>query len=396
MRFHRFSCLVALLFLSVLALGALALGATARGADVEKLIETVKQVDKYGEGHRNAVAAIRELQQAGPECLLTILGGMDNAAALPANWLRGAFEAIAERELKAGRNLSAGSLEAFVKDTSHGDRSRRLAYEWLSRIDATTPDRLLPMMLDDPSLELRYDAIARRLDEIEVQSAGPPQTALAAGYRELLTHARDLDQIKTITDKLKKTGEEVDLARHFGFVTRWKLIGPFDNSGGKGFAAVYPPEKTVEFDATYDGKTKPVQWIEFTTKDPYGLVDLNQALGKHMGAVAYAAGEFTSDRERSIELRMGCINACKIWLNGELLLEREVYHTGMEIDQYVGQGTLRRGRNLILVKVCQNEQTEDWAQSWQFQLRVCDGRGTAVPEADSTARPGGDVKSAVR
>jgi hypothetical protein len=75
---------------------------------------------------------------------------------------------------------------------------------------------------------------------------------------------------------------------------------------------------------------------------------------------------------------MGCINACKIWLNGELLLEREVYHTGMDIDQYVGKGKLKSGRNMILVKVCQNEQTEDWAQSWQFQLRVCDSRGTAV------------------
>jgi hypothetical protein len=304
---------------------------------------------------------------------------MDDAGPLAANWLRGAFESIAAREIKAGRQLPTNALESFVKDTDRGDRPRRLAYEWLAQLDATAPDRLLPGMLNDPSLELRYDAIARRLTEIDaLQSQGGSRDEIVERYRKALASARDLDQIKGIVEKLKKLEEQVDLARHFGFVMRWKLIGPFDNTAGKGFAAVYPPEKTADFAATHDGKSTSVRWIDFTTDDQYGLVDLNRALGKHTGAVAYAAAEFASDRERPIELRMGCINACKMWLNGKLLLEREVYHTGMEIDQYVGKGTLRRGRNLILVKVCQNEQTEDWAQNWQFQLRLCDRLGTAV------------------
>jgi hypothetical protein len=51
----------------------------------------------------------------------------------------------------------------------------------------------------------------------------------------------------------------------------------------------------------------------------------------------------------------------------------------MRMDQHVGQGTLKAGRNEILVKVCQNEQKEDWAQLWSFQLRVCDNLGGAVP-----------------
>jgi hypothetical protein len=108
------------------------------------------------------------------------------------------------------------------------------------------------------------------------------------------------------------------------------------------------------------------------------VVDLNKAIGKHMGAVAYAAVEFESDRRQPVDLRLSTPNASKLWLNGKLLLEREVYHTGFEIDQYVGRGELKRGKNLILVKICQNEQKEDWAQTWAFRLRVCDSRGTAV------------------
>ena len=65
-------------------------------------------------------------------------------------------------------------------------------------------------------------------------------------------------------------------------------------------------------------------------------------------------------------------------MNGELLTSNEVYHAGMELDQYRARARLRPGPNSILVKICQNEQTESWAQRWQFQLRVCDAQGTAV------------------
>ena len=58
--------------------------------------------------------------------------------------------------------------------------------------------------------------------------------------------------------------------------------------------------------------------------------------------------------------------------------EREVAII-MHIDQYTARGTLRKGRNEVLLKVCQNEQTEDWAQLWKFQARLCDATGAAVP-----------------
>ena len=94
--------------------------------------------------------------------------------------------------------------------------------------------------------------------------------------------------------------------------------------------------------------------------------------------MAYAYAEFLADRPRDAELRLGCITANKLWLNGELLTANNVYHSGTQIDQYVSRGRLRAGQNAILLKICQNDQTEPWAQNWQFQLRVCDPIGTAI------------------
>ncbi len=51
----------------------------------------------------------------------------------------------------------------------------------------------------------------------------------------------------------------------------------------------------------------------------------------------------------------------------------------MRLDQYAAKGTLKKGRNEILLKVCQNEQTEEYAQVWMFQARLSDATGVAVP-----------------
>jgi hypothetical protein len=62
----------------------------------------------------------------------------------------------------------------------------------------------------------------------------------------------------------------------------------------------------------------------------------------------------------------------------------------MELDQFRVQAHMKAGKNRILLKVCQNEQTEDWAQTWRFQLRVCDAAGTAVLPAGPHGGPASD------
>jgi len=179
---------------------------------------------------------------------------------------------------------------------------------------------------------------------------------------------------------LKGLGVDIDLTAHYGFVTRWLVAGPFDNHKGAGFHSVFPPEARVEANAVYVGKgKKEVRWQTHTTAEKLGAVDFNKIYGEQKGVVGYAYALVTATADRPVELRAASNNAVRIFLNGQEVYFREEYHHGMELDQHVGKGVLRTGRNEILVKVCQNEQTDDWARLWSFQLRICDAIGGAVP-----------------
>jgi hypothetical protein len=305
---------------------------------------------------------------------------MDDNNALVSNYLRTAVDAIAEKAVKGGQPLPKAELEKFIAQTKQPGVGRRLAYEWLVKIDKTAPDRLLPKMLQDPSHELRRDAVARVLKEARKLEEDNDSKGALAAYRKALTGACDKDQVERIVEGLDKQGVKVDVAAHFGFVKYWHLIAPFENRGNIGYNKVYPPEKGVDLSASYTGRDgKEMRWAPHTTTSPYGIVDLNKAIAKHKGVVAYAFAVIDSPKARPIEVRVGSITSLKISLNGKEVFAHDEYHHGMQLDQYTGRAMLKAGRNELLVKVCQNEQTEPWAQVWQFQLRLCDYVGAAVP-----------------
>jgi hypothetical protein len=360
-----------------------------RGLDAQ--LALLVAVEKEGEGNASAKKAWQKVVAANVEDLPQVLAAIDRAGPLAANWIVTASETILDRARKTGDPFPVAGLKAFVLDTMHAPRARRMAFEWLREADDPLASAMVPRFLHDPSPELRREAVAKLLDEAAEQKASHAQEeTLRQTYRKALSGACDLDQVKTVQAELAKLGEKVDLARHFGFLTSWKVIGPFDNRGSDGFDAVFPPEEEIDLAAVYQGKPREgedrkVEWRDTTTQDEFGIVDLNKTIGQENGVVGYAWTEFWSDDERPAELRLGRDNAAKIWLNGELIHEHRVYHSGVDMDQYLGRGTLTMGRNAILLKILQNEQKEDWAQGWGFQLRVCDSAGQAFLPGERAA-----------
>ncbi len=348
-------------------------------ADISAGIEKIRQAGPKNAGQQQAVAGWKEVSQADVEQLPQILAGMDGANRLATNWLRAAADTVASRAMQQGKPLPVKALQEFLKEDGHAPHARSTAYELIARADADAASTLAPTFLNDTSLELRRIAV-----DLQMKAAAKAEDEKAAAqlYRTALTAARDVDQIQEIDEKLTKLGVNVDLPVHFGFITRWNLIAPFENADKSGWDVAYAPEKEIDLSETYAGKNGEVKWITHETEDDYGVVDLNKVIGKVKGAIAYAHCEFVAAKAMPCELRLGCINANKVWLNGKLLTANNVYHANTTIDQYTGQGNLKPGKNTILIKVCQNEQEENWAQRWQFQLRVCDKYGSAILSQD--------------
>ena len=351
--------------------------------DPAQHIAIIQAVGPKGAGNPEAAAAFQALSGAKASSILPLLRAIEESNPIARNWLRSAVEVIVERELTDKKPLPFEGLKKFLADRTQAPEARRLAFDLMLAIDRETSEKLIPGFIDDPSTELRRDAVALLIGSS--RKAGEDATT----YRKALDAARDVDQIQEIAKALTELKEKVDLSRHFGFLTNWQVIGPFHNSERKGFAEVFPPEKEVDLKASYEGKESEVTWQALSTDDPYGKVDFNKPYGKLKEVTGYAYHEFDAGEARPAELRLGCKNAWKIWLNGKLVFERDEYHRGQRIDQYIMPVELRKGSNTILLKLCQNEQKQDWTVQWEFQLRVCDATGTAIL---ATNRPESETK----
>jgi hypothetical protein len=355
----------------------------------EEPIAHILAVGPEGSGSREAAQACEALTSQGSLSLIPSLEAMAGANPLARNWLRSVVETVVAEAADAPGSLPTENMKTFILDRTQDPLARHLAFDLYGELHPDDVATLVAGMIDDPSPPLRREAVAVQIKEGNRLFEAKENDASARVFRSALDAARDVDQIDEIAKTLRKgLGQKVDLQRQFGFLSHWQVIGPFDNTDRSGFATVFPPEETIDLSASYPGKeNKMVSWIPYATSDDYGMVNLNTPYTPLKQVVGYAYTEYEAPGARRAELRLGCKNAWKIWLNGEYLFGRDEYHRGIRIDQYILPIELNEGRNTILVKVCQNEQEQDWTVEWEFQLRICDESGSALLASNRPPTP---------
>src|SRR3984957_19143984 len=185
---RRFAALI-----TALSLVTPAVVRSAESEDLKSAIHTIRQVGPDGKGSAEAAAAWKVLAKTPIEQLPLLLAGMDGATPLARNWIRAAVDEIVDRAERGKKPLPTVALESFLTDTGHDPQARRLAFDLLVQQDKTASDRFLPKMVNDPSPELRRDAIGRVLNDAEKLFSAEKKGEARSLFQRAFVAARDKD-----------------------------------------------------------------------------------------------------------------------------------------------------------------------------------------------------------
>jgi hypothetical protein len=337
------------------------------------LIQSLVAIKSQGEGNQEAMKAWPLVSNFPPSAIPPLLDAMNRANNLGDNWIRAAIEKICEQN---ATQLPIEKIIVFLQDYSNEGDAREMAFQILQSEQPSKANQLIPSFINDPAPVLRQKAVELILNKAKNSSTKPKAILL---YHRALMQAREVEQIKEASRELEEAGEKINLIQLMGLLPEWQLMGPFDNSERKGFSIEYGPESEKGLTEQHKNKDGIVKWEKFSTQDELGLVDINQKYGELKEVCAYAKTTFHSESAQSAHFRIGSKNAWKMWVNGALLFSRDEYHRGKtRIDQFIIEGKLKEGENEILLKVCQNEQTQSWTKQWEFNFRITDRTGSAI------------------
>lgn len=357
-------------------------------ATLQRALATVATAEPEGLNSNQVAQAWKTVAQADYQQLPLIFDALDTTDGLGGNWISMALDRIVER--LGPDQLPTKVLQADALNPEHTLLTRRMALDLLARVDDQLVIELQPRLMNDPESELRRPAIEAAIDKTRaLAEEGVAKEQLIRNWLDVLSSARDQDQVMQIARELNKLAYQVDLAAQFGYLVDWYVIGPFDNSDGNNYDTRFPPEqldlagyeKIVAGTAgPMKGRDGPVSWKKVEAKAANGDVNLNEALEKLRDVLGYGATVFESERAQKVDVRLRIQNSFKIWLNGELLVEQPVGHTGNSFDQYIVKADLRPGKNLLVVKSCQVDLqgSTQFYDNWHFCVRICDATGAAI------------------
>ena len=128
-------------------------------------IKTILEVGPEGKGNSKAAEAWSKITgNADVNSLIMVFDAMDQAGPIASNWLRSAAEVIAKNLEKSGQT-AIDPLGEYFMDQSHPPKARRFAFELIKKNEPNTAKTLIPGLLNDPSPELRREAVSLLINQ---------------------------------------------------------------------------------------------------------------------------------------------------------------------------------------------------------------------------------------
>jgi transglutaminase-like putative cysteine protease/Tfp pilus assembly protein PilF len=194
-----------------------------------------------------------------------------------------------------------------------------------------------------------------------------------AALARLVTHlARDLQDASVGSDGMRGPVGQL------GCLTSFLLVGPMDNTNMEGFATQYGQELGEL--GPYAGKFGEVDWRPV----PAGwhnlcVVTVGALATPAEEAVVYLASQLDAKKARQAKLLLGTGSAYKVWLNGQLVGQRDE-GTGFGLDNDAWAISLKAGKNDLLIKLASSGES-----SVDVSARLVDTK--LIPVSDVVQTP---------
>ena len=158
----------------------------------------------------------------------------------------------------------------------------------------------------------------------------------------------------------------------------WRIIGPFPFDAAEpkeSFAQSWPPEKKLDFGATYDGKENKVGWTNtppaMAEGSNYQALDFERSLHVPRDATMYAVTSVVSPSDTDAVLKIGSTMFTAVFLNGEKIYEGTTPRA-FAADQDSVDVHLKKGNNTLLIK------TSNTRNPWKVGIRLTNAEGKTL------------------
>lgn len=250
-----------------------------------------------------------------------------------------------------------------------GDEERRQAIRALGALG--DPDVVGPLCeaLRDRRLSGEAHGAIERIAAAAAK-AGNKATAIDA-YTQLVRRSPDTRRIAQIQGRLRKLGVTGDLAHRAGFITRWRIAGPFPNPRNELFGKKLGPEGEdvgVLLPVKAGGIER--EWKALHVTDLAGTLDLRKAAGSQGSSAALLYAEITVAKPTLALLKLGYEEGCVAHVNGRKLHDRA--GARFRLDERQVRVSLKAGVNRILIKATH------LSRNWLLAARLSGPKHEAV------------------
>ncbi|MHC4694043.1 MAG: HEAT repeat domain-containing protein [Planctomycetota bacterium] len=262
--------------------------------------------------------------------------------------LRGYIDLVDAASLSA-----AGKLERYRQAMELADRDseKKKVLSVLAKLNNLEAFQMAMSKLDEPSLKNEAAQAACVIAEKIYTKKGRQ----IKGDLEKIIEANVSESIE---QKAREILQNINKVKYY--VTDWEVSGPYTQEG-KNYSALFD----MPFEPEINGG-KGAKWRKMSTGTDSSqsfYLDLLKALNGGEQRVAYLRTKLQWPAERQVKLWIGSDDGNKVWVNGKLVHANNVARA-FTPDQDSATVTLRKGENIIMMKITQNN------MPWGASLRI--------------------------